>query len=519
MSFSDEADSLFYFESDHLALKGNKDYSEVLKTIFILDSQRAKAIKDYDTVVELQNEALKDPLAFIEQLRGSKEIGVPELQIIADVPNIQWSKFKINLPEEAVKFINEKFNSPNETINLIKEEKTLRDNADTHNKAWTTEEQKRLEELLVVFPPEPIEFRRFKKIAAALGNRTVKQVSSRVQKYFLKLYRAGLPIPGRIPKYAERIKKSKLHVHQRHNHYLFKPSTFFPALDIPVVMNDSEPVPGPSTHSTNNPTLVNYLIPQPLEPTESRKSCEEPANTIDIQLNILHRVKYEKQKGHSNFQHIGYKCNYCNDEPITGVRWHCKMCVTNLVDFCTDCVIGQMYSEKPHPLSHKLEVIRDNASESGFQSDNSSNESTSGSAFDSSNKNFESSNNSSDSDIEDEDDADELSSYNDIKEEDMELDYECVNKEIKTETMETSDIFSSSYVKDPLLPHSNSNEKSEFEVDAESVLENSGYVKTTSGFSKTDTTYDDDKYSDNLVSDVVSVSYNYLHSNLLLDST
>lgn len=32
------------------------------------------------------------------------------------------------------------------------------------------------------------------------GNRTVQQVTSRVQKYFLKLRRAGLPIPGRIPK-------------------------------------------------------------------------------------------------------------------------------------------------------------------------------------------------------------------------------------------------------------------------------------------------------------------------------
>lgn len=40
-----EDDDLFYFESDHLALKGNKDYSEVLKTIFILEAQRSTAIQ------------------------------------------------------------------------------------------------------------------------------------------------------------------------------------------------------------------------------------------------------------------------------------------------------------------------------------------------------------------------------------------------------------------------------------------------------------------------------------------
>lgn len=41
----DEEDDLFYFESDHLALKGNKDYSELLKTLFILQSQQQRAIK------------------------------------------------------------------------------------------------------------------------------------------------------------------------------------------------------------------------------------------------------------------------------------------------------------------------------------------------------------------------------------------------------------------------------------------------------------------------------------------
>lgn len=40
-----EENDLFYFESDHLALKGNRDYCEVLKTLFILSAIREKALK------------------------------------------------------------------------------------------------------------------------------------------------------------------------------------------------------------------------------------------------------------------------------------------------------------------------------------------------------------------------------------------------------------------------------------------------------------------------------------------
>lgn len=43
--FKDDENDMFYFETDHLALKGNKDYCEVLKTLVILSAQREKAIQ------------------------------------------------------------------------------------------------------------------------------------------------------------------------------------------------------------------------------------------------------------------------------------------------------------------------------------------------------------------------------------------------------------------------------------------------------------------------------------------
>ena len=46
----------------------------------------------------------------------------------------------------------------------------------TFNQLWTAEEQRRLEQLLLEYPPEEVEARRWDKIARALSNRTAQQV-------------------------------------------------------------------------------------------------------------------------------------------------------------------------------------------------------------------------------------------------------------------------------------------------------------------------------------------------------
>lgn len=69
----------------------------------------------------------------------------------------------------------------------------------TFNRLWDDEEQKRLEDLLTVFPDEEIAAHRWQKIARALGNRTPRQVASRVQKFFIRLAKEGKPIPGKPP--------------------------------------------------------------------------------------------------------------------------------------------------------------------------------------------------------------------------------------------------------------------------------------------------------------------------------
>lgn len=48
--------------------------------------------------------------------------------------------------------------------------------SDTFNQLWTSEEQRRLEQLLLEFPPERVESRRFKKIADKLATKSLSQV-------------------------------------------------------------------------------------------------------------------------------------------------------------------------------------------------------------------------------------------------------------------------------------------------------------------------------------------------------
>ena len=151
---------------------------------------------------------------------------------VAELPQIEWAKYKVNTREsEAIRRstkrtvkIKEKFSKMTNSTGQSSTDAPRPAEAEgakvelsstgdylvrgrifqthkpvTFNQHWTTEEQKRLEEKLETFSTEETEMERWKKIAAELGNRTPVQVQSRVQKYFLKLHRAGLPIPGRLP--------------------------------------------------------------------------------------------------------------------------------------------------------------------------------------------------------------------------------------------------------------------------------------------------------------------------------
>jgi hypothetical protein len=99
-------DGTYCFESDHLALKGNKDYQKLLKALVMLEAQKKQAIKDLDTLMECQKVALRDPIKFVQNLQGGVSLNFPQPLKIAKMPEIDWDnyisgseQFNLDLPK------------------------------------------------------------------------------------------------------------------------------------------------------------------------------------------------------------------------------------------------------------------------------------------------------------------------------------------------------------------------------------------------------------------------------------
>lgn len=83
----------FYFESDHVALKNNADYQNLIKTVCMLEAQRMKAIEDLDKLLKGQEEALKNPIAFVRKLQNKEDLKLPKPQKVTEVPVVNWDQY------------------------------------------------------------------------------------------------------------------------------------------------------------------------------------------------------------------------------------------------------------------------------------------------------------------------------------------------------------------------------------------------------------------------------------------
>ena len=77
---SGDENETYFFESDHLALKGNHDYQAMLRLVTVLEAQRIQAVKDLEKLHECQAEALADPIQFVEKLQRGVDMGLPKPQ-------------------------------------------------------------------------------------------------------------------------------------------------------------------------------------------------------------------------------------------------------------------------------------------------------------------------------------------------------------------------------------------------------------------------------------------------------
>ncbi|XP_024860567.1 ZZ-type zinc finger-containing protein 3 isoform X2 [Kryptolebias marmoratus] len=389
----EEEPDVYYFESDHLALKHNKDYQRLLQTIVVLEAQRTQAILDLETLARHQREALTDPISFVEQLQKQVNLGMPCPQRVVQLPDIAWEQYTSGLGDFEREFCDKKRKTrqlklifdkglplrPKSPVEPKKEgecsstysslpmsdapengrqTQMIRgrichpNKPHTFNQLWTVEEQKKLEQLLVKYPPEEVESKRWQKIADELGNRTAKQVASRVQKYFIKLTKAGIPVPGRTPNLCMYTKKASSKKQHHLNRHLYRPSTFLTSYEPPVYM-DEDDERSPYFHSVQDPSADDS--DEESVPVELRNLPEYK------ELLKLKRLKKQKlqeiQEEKSGVQHVGFKCDVCGMEPIQGVRWHCQDCPPdNSVDFCSNCS-DCLFKTETHKPNHHLEPV------------------------------------------------------------------------------------------------------------------------------------------------------------------
>lgn len=217
--------------------------------------------------------------------------------------------------------------------------------------------------------------RRFAKIARALGNRTVRQVASRLQKYFQKLHAAGLPVPGRIPRSVRSYTSTRKH--RSIKQHLIRPTTFFPSNFVPVNITDDDDASVSaldpnfyrngcenSIEGENNESAKEDDSGDTVVVVDEASDTETSACTTDEMkiVQLVKRVKRDKEKKYpievSMSDHNGYTCDFCNEEPIVGTRWHCTTCKHSSIDFCSDCLIAQLQTDAPHSLDHKFIGVR-----------------------------------------------------------------------------------------------------------------------------------------------------------------
>jgi ZZ-type zinc finger-containing protein 3 len=152
----------------------------LLKTLILLESQRIQASKDLESLYKIKNKSLDDPLLFINSLKDnniscSKNLvdNIPMRQKVYLVPEIDWNKYyesidledletikkhkeiRVHSLRQTNKLINNLENQDSSTQKslLNKQKSELKEGKSNHNKPWTVEEQRHLEELLLEFPP------------------------------------------------------------------------------------------------------------------------------------------------------------------------------------------------------------------------------------------------------------------------------------------------------------------------------------------------------------------------------
>ncbi|GES86918.1 ZZ-type zinc finger-containing protein 3-like [Rhizophagus clarus] len=191
-----------------------------------------------------------------------------------------------------------------------------------YNIPWTDEEQRRLVELLAIYPDEEIQSHRFKKISEALGTRTPKQVASRLAAATTKNSQPKNKKSGRTSK------PKPTSPEKRPRHLRISGLSYLEARPPPTVyMADDD----------DESSIKNVMM-----------SVDRPHNDdIHQTYNVI-----------TGPVHHGFCCDGCHMDPIIGSRYLCNECdESHEVDLCEDCYVEESFENEYHKKTHKFMLI------------------------------------------------------------------------------------------------------------------------------------------------------------------
>ncbi|PIA18171.1 hypothetical protein COEREDRAFT_14181 [Coemansia reversa NRRL 1564] len=276
----------------------------------------------------------------------------------------------------------------------------------SYNLPWSDHEQTTLERLLIEFPEEEVANDRWRKISMALGTRTMRQVASRVQKYFIKLSKAGLPVPGRVPNTSNWSSLSRplsaapttnsnvdssadnsvgtLRQQRRgrmagsgsasgshkRKHVDFTSSEEeeididFDDYDDQEALNTPNGMPLPYDRkgkqidrssglfaSSGGFEVDGFELAAGTSSSMWMDSASASTSTSAAQSSALRSAKAV---------HLGYRCDSCLAEPIVGIRWNCLDCRgAHTVDLCDECREEGTFETEWHKDTHNFHAKRD----------------------------------------------------------------------------------------------------------------------------------------------------------------
>lgn len=302
--------------AEQAKVESNADYKSVSSCVSLLRRQLDQSVSDLAQLERLKQQALNDPLHFVDLILCNKLEGVPKRQKIAMIPEIAFEKYQRNSSGASL--------NREQIMRLLKlTPPQLADNSTVFCRVHTNVPDSHLFPVRLPSEAQPA----FCKVTQS-DQVTPSKITSSLVSSVEALAR------NTAANYSNRISGAR---------YLATPTVFMPESDGGVDLLE-EPF---RELVAKNPSLLQKPEIQKMIRLERQKrqlkSMDSNTHPVPEEVRTMYKPV-----------HHGFSCDGCGDNPIIGTRNHCKDCKS--IDLCEKCY-GEKWQGKSHSNNHVICTI------------------------------------------------------------------------------------------------------------------------------------------------------------------